>query len=112
MFYERGLMAEQQPFGPPKCDGPSNRIVAMNDGEDPSKEFIYAGDLVQVTLTLLHHFQDIQAEQVCAAKREGRGWESRRRRETEKEKQRREREKGKKEEKREGGGRGNKGSEE
>lgn len=73
MFYERGLMAEQQPFGPPKCDGPSNRIVAMNDGEDPSKEFIYAGDLVQVTLTLLHHFQDIQAEQVCAGKREGRG---------------------------------------
>lgn len=70
MFYERGLMAEQQPFGPPKCDGPSNRIVTMNDGEDPSKEFIYAGDLVQVTLTLLHHFQDIQAKQVCAAKRE------------------------------------------
>ena len=65
-------MAEQQPFGQPKCDGPSHRIVTMNDGEDPSKEFIYAGDLVQVTLTLLHHFQDIQAEQVCA-KREGRG---------------------------------------
>ena len=45
----------------------------MNDREDPSKEFIYAGDLVQVTLTLLYHLQDIQAEKIRAVEREGGG---------------------------------------
>ena len=38
----------------------------MNDGEDPSKELVHTCNLVQVTLTLLHYFQDIHAKQVCA----------------------------------------------
>ena len=50
----------------PQCDGPGNGVIAMNDGEDPSKELVHTCDLVQVTLTLLHYFQDIQAKQVRA----------------------------------------------
>ena len=43
----------------------------MNDGKDPSKELVHTCDLVQVTLALLHYFQDIHAKQVCAIGREG-----------------------------------------
>ena len=43
----------------------------MNDREDPSKELVHTCDLVQVTLALLHYFQDIHAKQVCAIGREG-----------------------------------------
>ena len=42
----------------------------MNDREDPSKELFHTCDLVQVTLALLHYFQDIHAKQVCAIGRE------------------------------------------
>ena len=52
----------------------------MNDREDPSKELVHTCNLVQVTLTLLHYFQDIHAKQVCAIGRERERKEERRRR--------------------------------
>ena len=64
--------------GVPECDGPGNGVIAMNDREDPSKELFHTCDLVQVTLALLHYFQDIHAKQVCAIRRERERKEERR----------------------------------
>lgn len=50
----------------PECDGPGDRVIAVDDRKDSLHELIDIQNLLQMLLTLLGHFQDTQTQEVVS----------------------------------------------